>query len=62
VTSLACALAFGFLLAYLAWRERLALLRPLPPHEELKAEVEAIRSDLDTVMAWAGAKRGQNDG
>jgi hypothetical protein len=62
VTALACALAFGFLLAYLGWRERLALLRPLPPHEALKAEVESIRSDLDTVMAWAGAKRGQSDG
>jgi hypothetical protein len=62
VTALACALGLGVLLAYLGWREWLGLHRPLPPHEALKAEVADIRSDLDTVMAWAGAKRGQSDG
>lgn len=49
-------------LAYLAWRDWLALRKTVPPHEQLKADVEHIRADLDTVMSWAGVKRGNVDG
>jgi hypothetical protein len=62
VIALSVALVILGGLAYAAWRDWLTLRVVVPPHEALKAEVESIRSDLDTVMAWAGAKRGSSDG
>lgn len=65
MTALACALALGFVLAFLAWRdwlslerERVEASRPVPPHEELKAEVVTLRQRLEVVEAWAKVSNG----
>jgi acyl dehydratase len=65
VTSLSLALALGFVLAFLAHRDRTKLerdrveaSRPVPPHEEVKAEVVELRKRLEIVEAWAKVTNG----
>jgi acyl dehydratase len=65
VTALSAALALGFVLAFLAHRDRTALERerveaskPVPPHEEVKAEVVDLRKRLEIVEAWAKVTNG----
>lgn len=64
MTALSVALVALGALAYAAHRDRLALERerveatkPVPPHEELKAEVARMRIDLDAIKAWANPER-----
>lgn len=64
MTALSIALVALGALAYQAHRDRLALererveaTRPLPPHEELKSEVERMRVDVDAIKAWADPER-----
>jgi acyl dehydratase len=65
VTSLSLALALGFVLAFLAHRgrtklerERVEASKPVPPHEEVKAEVVELRKRLEIVEAWAKVTNG----
>jgi hypothetical protein len=65
MTALSVALSLGFVLVFVAWRdwlslerERVEALKPVPPHDELKAEVRELRDRIADVEAWAGVKRG----
>lgn len=57
MTAFACALALGFTLSYLAWRDWLRLQTPLAPHEDLKREVEKLRADMDACRVALGVER-----
>jgi hypothetical protein len=61
VTALSAALVILGALAYAAWSDWLKLHVVVPPHEALKAEVAALRDELDVVKAWANVKGGAND-
>lgn len=40
-------------LAYDLARKWIALHQPVPPHEELAAQVRALRHDVDAIKAYA---------
>jgi hypothetical protein len=60
MTALSIALVILGALAYAAWRDWLKMHVVVPPHEELKAQVAALRSDLAVVKAWANVKGGDD--
>jgi acyl dehydratase len=54
VTALSIALALGFALAYRAWTDWLRFKQPVPPHEELKAEVARLAREVERIDSAVG--------